>query len=72
MLESIIGIDISKKEISVALLNDKKVIKHKFSNNNSGFEKLQSWLKKNNANKVKACMEASGSYGVKIADFLYA
>jgi transposase len=72
MTDSIIGIDISKAELAVALIKDKKVIKCKCSNDNSGFKKLQSWLKKNNAGKVKACMEATGSYGFKIADFLYA
>jgi transposase len=56
----------------IALLKDGKAIKCKFSNNNSGFKKLESWLEKNNAGKVKACMEATGSYGFKIANFLYA
>ena len=71
MSDAIIGIDISKKNVAVALLKDEKLIKNKFSNNNTGFKKLQYWLKKHHINKVKACMEATGSYGFKIANFLY-
>ena len=71
MSRSTIGIDVSKKEIAVALLQDKKFSKHIFSNDYSGFKKLLHWLKQNNAGKVKACMEATGIYGSKLADFLY-
>ena len=69
--KEILGIDISKNDISVALLRETKSEKHRFANNKSGFNKLQAWLKNNGVNKVKACMEATGCYGIMLADFLY-
>ena len=38
MSNTTLGIDISKLELSVALLKDKKSIKAKFTNDNSGFK----------------------------------
>lgn len=66
-----LGIDISKLELSVALLIDKKPIKAKFANDDSGFKKLYKWLCKNKAKTIKVCMEATGHYCFSVADFLY-
>jgi hypothetical protein len=40
MSEAILGIDISKKELVVALLKDDKNYKNKFANNKKGFLEL--------------------------------
>ncbi len=66
-----LGIDVSKLELSVALLKDKKVIKSKFSNDKFGFKKLHQWLRKYNAIDIKLCMEATGHYCFAVANFLY-
>ena len=66
-----LGIDVSKLELSVALLKDNKSIKLKFSNDIVGFKKLYKWLCANKATDIKMCMEATGHYSLGIADFLY-
>lgn len=66
-----LGIDISKLELSVALLKDSKTIKTKVKNNKSGFKKLQDFLSRHKAKTAKICMEATGHYGFAVADFLY-
>ena len=71
MSEVILGIDVSKKDLSVALLREEFYKKCKISNDLKGFEILTNWLKGQGITKVKACMEATGSYGEKVADYLY-
>jgi hypothetical protein len=36
-----------------------------------GFKKLTEWLESQGISHVKACMEATGRYGEKVADYLY-
>lgn len=72
MIEAILGIDISKKDLSLALLSKGTCKKNKLPNTQEGFEELTQWLYKQGVNKIKACMEATGSYGEKLADYLYA
>jgi transposase len=45
--------------------------KLKISNDLKGFKDLTAWLEKQNILHLKACMEATGSYGEEIADYLY-
>lgn len=66
-----LGIDVSKLELSVALLKDNRSIKLKFSNDIVGFKKLYKWLCANKATDIKMCMEATGHYCFGIADFLF-
>ena len=63
MNEIILGIDVSKKDLSIALLHKDINKKYKISNDIQGFRKLTDWLKSQGIKKVKACMEATGSYG---------
>ncbi len=70
-MKAIIGIDISKKDFSIALIIGDSAKKAKFSNDSKGFNELYCWLGKLGITKVKACMEATGSYGELLADFLY-
>ena len=71
MSESTIGIDVSKKELVVALLQNKQICKGKFSNDKNGFNKLDKWIIKNNATEAKICMEATGCYSFLISNYLY-
>lgn len=64
-----IGIDISKNTFDVAVIID-GTYKHKqFSNNLKGFKNLLKWVK---SIKTEAlfCMEATGIYGLKLAQYL--
>ena len=72
----VLGIDISKANFDVALLEtsaDKssttdKPIHKAFPNTLAGFERLQTWLAER---KVHACLEATNTYGEALARFLY-
>lgn len=66
-----LGIDISKKSFEVALLKENKYKHKSFSNNDKGYEELKKWLEFNQAKEVHCCMEATGIYGEKLAEYLY-
>lgn len=67
----ILGIDVAKQKIDVALILADKTLTKKFDNSNSGFKLLSGWLKSLHVCKVHACLEATGSYGDAIAHFLH-
>jgi len=71
MTSIILGIDISKKTFDAALLIDKKNKNKKFDNASKGFHELNRWLKANKVGTAHVCMEATGSYGLKLAQYLY-
>jgi len=71
MSKPILGVDVSKLDLSISLLIDKKYYQTKIDNNQQGFKALIKWLQKHEVTKVAACMEATGSYGKSFADFLY-
>jgi len=68
---SIMGIDVSKLTLDVALLYDERTKYLKVDNNLKGFKTLEQWLKRNGCQKVHACMEATGQYGYAAADYLF-
>jgi len=71
MPEPILGVDIAKKKFDAALLINGK-LKHKvFANNQEGFEELELWLKKQGANHVHVCLEASSTYGDELAAYMH-
>jgi len=70
-MERILGIDVGKAKVHVALLRDGfKIKSHTFENAASGFEQLAKWLGKQNFEQVHACMESTGGYGEALALFL--
>jgi transposase len=71
MSNIILGVDISKLTFDVALLNDNKVKTKKFSNNSKGFCELTEWLKNKGIDTAEVCMEATGGYEEKLAQYLY-
>lgn len=71
MSKSILGVDVSKLDLSISLLIDKKHYQTKIANNQQGFQSLLKWLQKHEVTKVAVCMEATGNYGKSFADFLY-
>ncbi len=71
----IVGIDISKATFDAALLLGKRVRHAAFSNTEAGFAQLLAWLARHRPNPVAslhACMEATGNWGLELANFLHA
>ena len=71
MPSPVLGIDIAKEKIEVALLVSGKVKNKSFKNYADGFEALALWLRKSDIKRVHACLEATGNYGEDLAIFLY-
>jgi transposase len=71
MSEAIVGVDVSKKKLDVALKFDGRTLTHKFDNSPKGFKLLQGWLLSLHIERVHACMESTGVYGEALAEFLY-
>jgi transposase len=70
-VEKILGVDVSKSKVHVALLRDESRLKsHTFENSTSGFQQLTKWLEKQDVEQVHACMESTGGYGETLALFL--
>jgi len=67
----IMGIDIGKEKFDVAIKVKEKYEDKKFDNKESGFQELEKWLKEKGVEKVWCCMEATGKYGEKLANYLY-
>lgn len=60
-----VGIDVSKRKLDVALLNDAGKVKSKsLANDPAGFAALMTWLKERGASAVSThvCMESTGTY----------
>ena len=71
----IVGIDISKATFDATLLLGKHVRHAAFSNTEAGFGQLWAWLVKQRPDPsapLHACMEATGNWGLELADFLHA
>lgn len=65
------GIDVGKFELHVVLLQGDVAARKSVSNNASGFDQLRKWLKKRKAAEVHVCLEATGSYGIGVAEYLH-
>lgn len=64
------GVDISAEWFDVAMPQIK--LKERFDNNAAGFKLLQKQFKKHGITKARICMEATGLYFEKLAEFLHA
>lgn len=71
MSAPVLGIDIAKQKVEVALLVDGKVKNKSFKNTTEGFEALALWLRKLGIPQVQACLEATGNYGEDLAIYLH-
>lgn len=69
----VVGIDVSKKTLDVALLNVGAKPQHKvFSNDGVGHQALLAWLIEHRAQAVHACLEATGTWATDAALALHA
>jgi transposase len=73
MFQITVGVDIAKNKFDAALLAENKY-KHKhFTNDNAGFGAFVTWLSGFGLSaQPLVCMEATGAYGLPLADFLAA
>ncbi|HUO83069.1 MAG TPA: IS110 family transposase [Gammaproteobacteria bacterium] len=65
-----LGIDIAKAKFDAALLVGEKFKTKVFANTPKGFAALSQWLKRQQVVRLHACLEATGSYGDALAEFL--
>lgn len=70
MDDTVLGIDVAKLKLDIALRCGEKFKTKVFANTERGFADLQTWLTKQGVNCVHACLEATGSYGEAVATFL--
>lgn len=67
-----LGIDISKRKFDACLINDAGKLRHRaFPNTPAGFSQLSAWLAKQQAERVHACLEATGAYSEALATYLH-
>ena len=68
----VLGIDISKATLDVELVRpDQGNQQASYANTQTGFKKLEKWLRKRKAGQVHVCLEATGLYGDEVALFLH-
>ncbi len=68
-----VGMDVSKDHLDVALQGaEGRVETAQFDNDRAGWRKLDHFLEKRQAKDGRVCLEATGSYGGGVAEFLYA
>ena len=72
MSKNILGIDVAKQKIDVALIVEGATRTNQFDNSLAGFTLLQAWLESLRLGQVHACLEATGNYGDGLALFLHA
>ena len=63
----ILGIDVGKHEMHAVLLQDDRATSKSVSNSAAGFKQLQSWLRNRKAERVHACLEATGGWSEDLA-----
>jgi transposase len=68
---TVIGIDIGKAKFDGAIKRGEKYQEKKFDNKEEGFIELEKWVKENKVEQAHFCMEATGIYGEKLANYLY-
>lgn len=72
MTTSPLGIDISKRKFDACLVRDSCKLRHRsFPNTPDGFSQLSAWLTKYQAERVHACLEATGAYGEALSTYLH-
>jgi transposase len=68
----VLGIDVSKNDFHVALVESSERKRTKsFPNNAKGFEQLATWLRNRKVEHVHACLEATGGWSEALATSLH-
>ncbi|MBZ5617099.1 MAG: IS110 family transposase [Acidobacteriia bacterium] len=72
MTHSVLGIDVAKATLDVALIQGERKLYQQFDNTPSGYQQLTLWLSKQGASQASVCLEATGQYGEGVAEYLFA
>ncbi|MPM37878.1 IS110 family transposase ISOt5 [bioreactor metagenome] len=72
MEQRVLGIDVAKETLDIALSDGFHMNHDQFSNSEKGYEQLELWLRKQTNSNVHICMEATGQYGDGVAEYLFA
>ena len=72
-LNAVVGIDVSKKKLDVALLTNGKIRSKVLDNSGEGHQQLLAWLAKYQVDlaMLHVCMEATGVYYERVATMLF-
>jgi transposase len=71
MAQPILGIDVAKETLDVALIKAGRMFNQHVDNRESGYQRLEAWLKQHGAARAWVCLEATGQYGDGVAEYLY-
>jgi len=67
----VLGIDVSKAQLTMVLLQGESLTRKTVNNSSSGFRQLAAWLKNRKVRELHACLEATGVYGEAVAECLH-
>jgi transposase len=71
-MRHVLGIDIAKRKVDVALSADnQRFAQATFANECAGHQALQEWLVTQGVQRLHVCLEATGRYGDALAHFLH-
>lgn len=71
-MDGVLGIDIAKAKVDVALLRaDGKIRRKSAANTPAGFADLAHWLARQGVTRVHAALEATGTFGDALAEYLH-
>lgn len=71
MEERVLGIDVAKDTLDIALSDGFRMQHGQFANSEKGHVQLDNWLRERSSNSIHICMEATGQYGDRVAEHLY-
>lgn len=72
-MDRAVGIDVSKDSLDVAVWRSGKGVEAaRFENAAGGWRSLRHFLKKRQMQGARVCLEATGTYGEAVAEYLYA
>jgi transposase len=66
-----LGVDIGKVQLYCELLQGERVARKAVPNTTKGFEQLVTWLNNRDVHELHVCLEATGSYGEAVAEYLH-
>jgi len=72
MEQRVLGIDVAKETLDIALSDGVHLNHGQFSNDQKGHEQLEQWVRKQTDSSVHVCLEATGQYGDAVAEYLFA
>ena len=69
MSKVVLGIDVSKEKLALALLKNDKFYYKTVDNSDAGFKEILNFLSRKSSKKPEIYLEATGSYSEMVSDF---